>query len=424
MPAARNRVVSRKDGQNVAYIHARLREAILSGARPAGGHDAGRARRVARRRAHADPRGAAAPAARGPRHRGAQPAGAGRRAPGRLDAESLLERQPHRARGRGAADHRAPPCWLPDFAGLQGLMAQMEHYMGERDWCGPRALDRAFHTSPASAAGDRVVELVGPGLRPRRALPPRPERAGAHASGLLRAEQGTVGLWEGRQGGPRRSRRPPPGRARRAHGAARPRRAGRRRRTAIACARRWRPSRPGPSPSSPRRAGRARPRSRPCSGQVLAHALQGEWRRLRRDCASPAEDPMRRARRPRLGERRSRERCNRRLPGCGRRRSRARRTRRPRPHTPTAPRGGLGQAPTAPPPQQAAPHTRQNTTSCRPPTTSSPGFSPSRMALPTTPPKSVSRSRSASTAASPSTPTALGSGVTLKRYIESCESGM
>ena len=43
-------------------------------------------------------------------------------------------------------------------------MAQMEHYMGERDWRGLRAPHRAFHVKLVSAAGGRVVELVEQGF--------------------------------------------------------------------------------------------------------------------------------------------------------------------------------------------------------------------------------------------------------------------
>ena len=44
-----------------------------------------------------------------------------------------------------------PALRSPDFAELEGLMAQMEHYMGERDWRGLRAPHRAFHTKLGSA---------------------------------------------------------------------------------------------------------------------------------------------------------------------------------------------------------------------------------------------------------------------------------
>jgi GntR family transcriptional regulator, rspAB operon transcriptional repressor len=161
MPAARNRVVSR-DGQNVANIHARMREAILSGDMAAGevttqvalGESLGAGRTPIREALRLLQREGLVIAEPNRRVRVADLSAD--------DAESLYV-------GRIALEVVAlritvPALQSPDFAELEGLMAQMEHYMGERDWRGLRAPHRAFHTKLGSAAGERVVELVGQGF--------------------------------------------------------------------------------------------------------------------------------------------------------------------------------------------------------------------------------------------------------------------
>jgi DNA-binding GntR family transcriptional regulator len=161
MPAARNRVVSR-DGQNVANIHARLRDAILSGDMAAGevttqvalGESLGAGRTPIREALRLLQREGLVIAEPNRRVRVAELSAD--------DAESLYVSRI--ALEVAALRITVPALRSPDFAELEGLMAQMEHYMGERDWRGLRAPHRAFHTKLGSAAGDRVVELVAQGF--------------------------------------------------------------------------------------------------------------------------------------------------------------------------------------------------------------------------------------------------------------------
>jgi DNA-binding GntR family transcriptional regulator len=161
MPAQRNRVVSR-DGQNVAHLYARLREAILSGDMPAGevttqvalGKDLSAGRTPIREALRLLQREGLVIAEPNRRVRVAQLSAE--------DAESLyvtriaLETVALRITVRGLRS--------PDFAELEGLMAQMEHYMRERDWRRLRAPHRAFHVKLVSAGGARVVELIEQGF--------------------------------------------------------------------------------------------------------------------------------------------------------------------------------------------------------------------------------------------------------------------
>jgi DNA-binding GntR family transcriptional regulator len=161
MPAARNRVVSR-DGQNVAHIHARLREAILSGDMAAGevttqvalGETLNAGRTPIREALRLLQREGLVVAEPNRRVRVASLSAE--------DAESLYVSRI--ALETVAARITVPALQSADFAELEGLMAQMEHYMGERDWRGLRAPHRAFHTRLVSAAGERVVELVAQGF--------------------------------------------------------------------------------------------------------------------------------------------------------------------------------------------------------------------------------------------------------------------
>jgi DNA-binding GntR family transcriptional regulator len=161
MPAARNRVVTR-DGQNVANIYARLREAILNGDMPAG--------EVTTQVALGESLGA-----------GRTPI---REALRLLQREGLVVAEPNRrvrVTGLSAEDAEAlyvtrvalevvalritvPRLQSQDFAEIEGLMAQMEHYMRERDWRGLRAPHRAFHSKLVGAAGERVVDLIEQGF--------------------------------------------------------------------------------------------------------------------------------------------------------------------------------------------------------------------------------------------------------------------
>jgi DNA-binding GntR family transcriptional regulator len=161
MPAARNRVVSR-DGQNVANIYARLREAILNGEMAAG--------EVTTQVALGETLGA-----------GRTPI---REALRLLQREGLVIAEPNRrvrVKGLTADDAESlyvtrialetvalritvPGLRSADFAEIEGLMAQMEHYMRERDWRGLRAPHRAFHVKLATGAGERVVDLIEQGF--------------------------------------------------------------------------------------------------------------------------------------------------------------------------------------------------------------------------------------------------------------------
>ncbi len=154
MPVRRSRVVSR-DGQNVATVQERLREAILTGEIPAGS--------TTSQVALGDRLGA-----------GRTPV---REALRLLQREGLVDSEPNR-RVRVAALSgtdaeelyvmrialevvavriTVPELRSADVAELEGLMAQMEHYMRARDAVGLRAPHRAFHRGLVAGAGARVV---------------------------------------------------------------------------------------------------------------------------------------------------------------------------------------------------------------------------------------------------------------------------
>jgi GntR family transcriptional regulator, rspAB operon transcriptional repressor len=124
MPAARNRVVSR-DGQNVAHIHARLREAILSGDMAAGevttqvalGESLGAGRTPIREALRLLQREGLVIAEPNRRVRVAELSAD--------DAESLYVSRI--ALEVVALRITVPALRSPDFAELEGLMAQMEH---------------------------------------------------------------------------------------------------------------------------------------------------------------------------------------------------------------------------------------------------------------------------------------------------------
>lgn len=157
MPGVRNRVVSR-DGQGVAIVQGRLREAILAGEIPAGTvtSQVALSQRL---------------------HVGRTPI---REALRLLQREGLVDTQPNRRvriadlSGEDAEELyimrialevvsiriTVPTLRSADIAELEGFMAQMEHYMRARDAIGLRVPHRAFHRGLVAGAGPRVVREI------------------------------------------------------------------------------------------------------------------------------------------------------------------------------------------------------------------------------------------------------------------------
>jgi DNA-binding GntR family transcriptional regulator len=147
-----------RDGQNVAVIHDRLREAILTGEIPPGeiksqvglGKELGVGRtpiREALRLLQSEGLVVGEP---NRRVQIAELSGA--------DAEELyimrisLEMQ--------AVRLTVPKLTSHDIAELEGYMAQMDHYGRGRDWAGLRGPHRAFHTKLVEGGGPRIVRQI------------------------------------------------------------------------------------------------------------------------------------------------------------------------------------------------------------------------------------------------------------------------
>jgi DNA-binding GntR family transcriptional regulator len=156
--AAADQETGTRDGQNVAVVHDRLREAILSGEIPAG--EATSQNTLARR------------------------LGAGR-TPVRealrlLQREGLVVSEPNRRvriTGLSASDAEelyvmrisleavairitVPTLEADDIAELEGLMAQMDFYIRRQDITGLRVPHGAFHARLVAGAGPRVTTLL------------------------------------------------------------------------------------------------------------------------------------------------------------------------------------------------------------------------------------------------------------------------
>lgn len=147
-----------RDGQHVALVHERLRSAILRGEIPAG--------TITSQPKLASELGA-----------GRTPL---REALRMLQREGLVVSEPNRRvriaeLSSGDAEElyimrialeavairlTVPTLTRRDFAELEGLMAQMDHYMRADDRTGMRVPHRAFHQLLVTAAGPRVTETL------------------------------------------------------------------------------------------------------------------------------------------------------------------------------------------------------------------------------------------------------------------------
>jgi DNA-binding GntR family transcriptional regulator len=148
-----------RDGQHVALVHERLRNAILRGEVPAG-YTASQA------------------ALAGQLEVGRTPL---REALRMLQREGLVVSEPNRpVRVAGLSSSDAEELYVmrisleavairitvprlvsADIAELEGLLAQMDHYMRSRDNTGLRKPHRAFHLALVVGSGPRVTETIG-----------------------------------------------------------------------------------------------------------------------------------------------------------------------------------------------------------------------------------------------------------------------
>jgi DNA-binding GntR family transcriptional regulator len=157
VPTARNRVVTR-DGQNVAQLHDRLRDAILTGDLPAGEVTS----QVALSAQLGAGRTPLREALRLLQHEGLVVSEPNRRVRvATLSSEDAEELYVMRIALETVAIRMTVPVLTSrDVAELEGEMAQMDHYMRERDWRGLRGPHRSFHTRLVAASGTRVVGTI------------------------------------------------------------------------------------------------------------------------------------------------------------------------------------------------------------------------------------------------------------------------
>lgn len=146
-----------RDGQNVAIVHDRLRDAILSGAIPAGVTS-----QVALARELGVGRTPLREALRMLQREGlviSEPNRPVRVAPlSPADAEELYVMRA--ALEAAAARVTVPELGSDGIAELEGLMAQMEHYARAGDGDGLRSPHRAFHARLVATAGGRVATAI------------------------------------------------------------------------------------------------------------------------------------------------------------------------------------------------------------------------------------------------------------------------
>jgi DNA-binding GntR family transcriptional regulator len=148
-----------RDGQHVALVHERLRDAILRGEVPAG-HTASQAALASQLGVGRTPL---------------------REALRMLQREGLVVSEPNRpVRVAGLSSSDAEELYVmrisleavairltvprlvsADIAELEGLLAQMDHYMRSRDNTGLRRPHRAFHLALVAGSGPRVTETIG-----------------------------------------------------------------------------------------------------------------------------------------------------------------------------------------------------------------------------------------------------------------------
>jgi DNA-binding GntR family transcriptional regulator len=154
---ARNGDAGTRDGQNVSQVHDRLREEILSGAIPAG-----ETSQVALARQLEVGRTPLREALRMLQHEGLVISEPNRRvriaelSPG--DAEELYVMRS--ALEAVAIQITVPTMGSEGIADLEGLGAQMDHYMRNHDAVGMRGPHRAFHNRLVIGAGERVAREI------------------------------------------------------------------------------------------------------------------------------------------------------------------------------------------------------------------------------------------------------------------------
>jgi GntR family transcriptional regulator, rspAB operon transcriptional repressor len=147
-----------RDGQNVALVHERLRREILSGEIPAGASKA----QLALARDLDVGRTPLREALRMLQHEGLVISEPNRRVRvadlSAADAEQLYAM-------RIALEAMAVRVTVPELgsrgiAELEGLLAQMDHYMRRRDHAGLRNPHRAFHARLVAGAGERTATTI------------------------------------------------------------------------------------------------------------------------------------------------------------------------------------------------------------------------------------------------------------------------
>jgi DNA-binding GntR family transcriptional regulator len=148
-----------RDGQHVALVHDRLRAAILLGELPAGQTTS----QVTLARDLEVGRTPLREALRMLQREGLVVSEPNRRvriaALSSTDAEELYVMRI--ALEAVAIRITVPTLTSTDFAELEGLMAQMDHYMRSEDRMGMRVPHRAFHDRFVRAAGERVTTTIG-----------------------------------------------------------------------------------------------------------------------------------------------------------------------------------------------------------------------------------------------------------------------
>src|SRR3954447_3251459 len=148
-----------RDGQHVALVHDRLRDAILRGELPAGqttsqvtlARDLDVGRTPLREALRMLQREGLVVSEPNRRVRIAQLSSS--------DAEELYVMRI--ALEAVAVRITVPRLTSTDFAELEGYMAQMDHYMRSEDRPGMRVPHRAFHDRLVHAAGERVLTTIG-----------------------------------------------------------------------------------------------------------------------------------------------------------------------------------------------------------------------------------------------------------------------
>lgn len=146
-----------RDGHNVAIVHERLRRDILSGEIPAG-----ETSQLALARELDVGRTPLREALRMLQHEGLVISEPNRRVRvADLSAEDVEQLYSMRIALEAMAIRvTVPELGSADFAELEGLLAQMDHYMRRQDSAGLRAPHRAFHAVLVGGAGERTATTI------------------------------------------------------------------------------------------------------------------------------------------------------------------------------------------------------------------------------------------------------------------------